>query len=134
MIMAPWAATKWRRRSRPTSRRDRFANLSIGQPTIVSDYLAPGSGVIPHTENGMLGIGPEAVGDQIDLDPTNAGKISVTELPGAAYFQHADSFAMMRGGHLDVCVPGAFQVSEHGDLATGTPAQPMPSPRSAGAR
>jgi 3-oxoadipate CoA-transferase beta subunit len=83
----------------------------------VSDYLAPGSGVILHTENGMLGMGPAAGGDDIDSDLTNAGKIPVTELPGASYFHHADSFAMMRGGHLDVCVLGAFQVSEHGDLA-----------------
>ena len=101
-----------------------FVNLGIGQPTKVSDHLAPGSGVILHTENGMLGMGPEATGDQIDLDLTNAGKIPVTELPGAAYFHHADSFAMMRGGHLDVCVLGAFQVSEGGDLAnwhTGAP-------------
>ena len=72
----------------------------------------------------MLGMGPAAVGDEIDTDLTNAGKVPVTELPGASYFHHADSFAMMRGGHLDVCVLGAFQVSEHGDLAnwhTGAP-------------
>jgi 3-oxoadipate CoA-transferase beta subunit len=94
-----------------------FVNLGIGQPTKVSDYLAPDSGVVLHTENGMLGMGPEAVGDEIDPDLTNAGKVPVTELPGAAYFHHADSFAMMRGGHLDVCVLGAFQVSERGDLA-----------------
>ena len=101
-----------------------FVNLGIGQPTKVSDYLRPGSGIILHTENGMLGMGPEAHGDDIDPDLINAGKIPVTELPGAAYFHHADSFAMMRGGHLDVCVLGAFQVSERGDLAnwhTGAP-------------
>jgi 3-oxoadipate CoA-transferase beta subunit len=94
-----------------------FVNLGIGQPTKVSDYLAPDSGVVLHTENGMLGMGPEARGDDIDPDLTNAGKVPVTELPGASYFHHADSFAMMRGGHLDVCVLGAFQVSERGDLA-----------------
>ncbi|MCW2771490.1 MAG: 3-oxoadipate CoA-transferase [Aeromicrobium sp.] len=101
-----------------------FVNLGIGQPTQVSNHLSPSSGVVLHTENGMLGMGPVAEGDQIDPDLTNAGKIPVTELVGACYFHHADSFAMMRGGHLDVCVLGAFQVSEHGDLAnwhTGAP-------------
>lgn len=101
-----------------------FVNLGIGQPTLVADHLAADSGVVLHTENGMLNMGPAAVGDEIDPDLTNAGKIPVTELPGAAYFHHADSFAMMRGGHLDVCVLGAFQVSARGDLAnwhTGAP-------------
>lgn len=92
-------------------------NLGIGQPTTVADYLPASSGVILHTENGMLGMGPEAHGDQIDHDLTNAGKIPVTALPGASYFHHADSFAMIRGGHLDVCVMGAFQVSDRGDIA-----------------
>ena len=94
-----------------------YLNLGIGQPTRVADFLEPESGVILHTENGMLGVGPQAYGDAIDPDLINAGKIPVTETPGAAYFHHADSFAMMRGGHLDVCVLGAFQVSFGGDLA-----------------
>ena len=101
-----------------------YVNLGIGQPTTVADYLDPDAGVVLHTENGMLGMGGEAVGDAIDPDLTNAGKIPVTETPGASYFHHADSFAMMRGGHLDVCVLGAFQVSQRGDLAnwhTGAP-------------
>jgi len=104
--------------------RGSFVNLGIGQPTKVADHLSPDQGVVLHTENGMLGMGPEARGDEIDPDLTNAGKIPVTELPGASYFHHADSFAMMRGGHLDVCVLGAFQVSASGDLAnwhTGAP-------------
>ncbi|GAA2345111.1 3-oxoacid CoA-transferase subunit B [Dactylosporangium salmoneum] len=101
-----------------------FVNLGIGQPTKVADHLPAELGIVLHTENGMLGMGPAAVGDEVDPDLTNAGKVPVTELPGAAYFHHADSFAMMRGGHLDVCVMGAFQVSASGDLAnwdTGAP-------------
>ena len=101
-----------------------YVNLGIGQPTTVANYLTPESGVILHTENGMLNMGREAVGEEIDPDLINAGKVPVIELPGTAYFHHADSFAMMRGGHLDVCVLGAFQVSAGGDLAnwhTGAP-------------
>ena len=101
-----------------------YVNLGIGQPTKVAEHLRPESGIVLHTENGMLNMGPAAVGDEVDPDLTNAGKVPVTELPGASYFHHADSFMMMRGGHLDVCVLGAFQVSAVGDLAnwhTGAP-------------
>lgn len=101
-----------------------YVNLGIGLPTRVADFLGRDSGVILHTENGMLGMGAQASGDDIDPDLINAGKLPVTETPGAAYFHAADSFAMMRGGHLDVCVLGAFQVSFGGDLAnwhTGAP-------------
>jgi len=94
-----------------------FVNLGIGLPTKVANHLAPSQQVLLHTENGMLGMGPEAHGDEVDPDLINAGKIPVTELPGACYFHHADSFAMMRGGHLDICVLGAYQVSASGDLA-----------------
>jgi 3-oxoadipate CoA-transferase beta subunit len=101
-----------------------YVNLGIGQPTLVANYLRRESGVVLHTENGMLGMGGAASGAGVDPDLINAGKIPVTETAGASYFHHADSFAMMRGGHLDVCVLGAFQVSELGDLAnwhTGAP-------------
>ena len=101
-----------------------YVNLGIGQPTLVADHLAADCGVVLHTENGMLHMGRAAVGEEIDPDLVNAGKLPVVEPPGAAYFHSADSFAMMRGGHLDVCVLGAFQVSAGGDLAnwhTGAP-------------
>ncbi|MCO8277967.1 3-oxoacid CoA-transferase subunit B [Actinoplanes sp. TRM 88003] len=110
-----------------------YVNLGIGQPTMVADYLRPDSGVVLHTENGMLGMGRPATGDEIDPDLTNAGKQPVTELPGAAYFHHADSFAMMRGGHLDVCIMGAFQVSARGDLANWSTGAPDAIPAVGGA-
>ncbi|WP_284699724.1 3-oxoacid CoA-transferase subunit B [Actinoplanes solisilvae] len=110
-----------------------YVNLGIGQPTTVADFLRPGSGVVLHTENGMLGMGRPAVGDEIDPDLTNAGKQPVTELPGASYFHHADSFAMMRGGHLDVCIMGAFQVSAGGDLANWSTGAPDAIPAVGGA-
>lgn len=94
-----------------------YVNLGIGLPTKVSNFLPSDREIILHTENGMLGMGPVAVGDEVDHDLVNAGKIPVTELPGASYFHQADSFGMMRGGHLDICVLGAFQVSTSGDLA-----------------
>lgn len=110
-----------------------YVNLGIGQPTKVSDHLTPEQRVTLHTENGMLGMGPAASGDEIDGDLINAGKIPVTELPGASYFHHADSFAMMRGGHLDVCVLGAFQVSAGGDLANWSTGAPGAIPAVGGA-
>ncbi|GAB08053.1 3-oxoacid CoA-transferase subunit B [Gordonia amarae] len=110
-----------------------YVNLGIGQPTRIADHLAPELGVVLHTENGMLGMGREAKGDEIDPDLTNAGKVPVTETPGSAYFHHADSFAMMRGGHLDVCVLGAFQVSATGDLANWHTGKPGAIPAVGGA-
>lgn len=110
-----------------------FVNLGIGRPTRVSNHLDPAAGVVLHTENGMLGMGREAHGDEVDPDLVNAGKVPVTELPGASYFHHADSFAMMRGGHLDYCVLGAFQVSAGGDLANWHTGKPDAIPAVGGA-
>jgi 3-oxoadipate CoA-transferase, beta subunit len=122
--MAKWTKDQMAARVAADIADGMVVNLGIGLPTMVANHLGRDKEVMLHSENGVIGMGPAPADAQADYDLINAGKQPVTLLPGGAFFHHADSFAMMRGGHIDVCVLGAFQVAANGDLAnwhTGAP-------------
>lgn len=110
-----------------------YVNLGIGLPTLVAGCLPSDREIVLHSENGVLGMGPPPPQGQEDYDMVNAGKQPVTHLAGASFFHHADSFAMMRGGHIDICVLGAYQVSASGDLANWRTGDPDAIPAVGGA-
>jgi 3-oxoadipate CoA-transferase beta subunit len=110
-----------------------YVNLGIGRPERIADHIPDSKEVILHTENGLLGMGPAAADGERDFELINAGKKPVTAVTGAAYFHHADSFAMIRGGHIDICVMGGYQVSQVGDLANWSTGEPGAIPAVGGA-
>ena len=131
--MQNWTREQMARRLAADIPEGAVVNLGIGLPTLVANHLDPDREVVLHTENGLFGMGPAPAPGEEDPDLVNAGKQPVTALPGASFFHHGDSFAMMRGGHIDICVLGAFQVSARGDLANWSTGAPGAIPAVGGA-
>ncbi|MBT8486278.1 MAG: 3-oxoacid CoA-transferase subunit B [Phycisphaerae bacterium] len=128
-----WTRDEMARRVAVDIRDGSYVNLGIGIPELVAKYVPAGREFIYHTENGLLGMGPSPAEGHGDPELINAGKRQVTTVPGAAYFHQSDSFAMIRGGHLDLCVLGALQVAQHGDLANWSVGGPDAIPAVGGA-
>jgi 3-oxoadipate CoA-transferase beta subunit len=115
-----WSMTEIAARAARDIPEGAFVNLGIGQPEKVADHIPAGTEVVLHSENGILGMGPQPIAAEEDMELINAGKKPVTLVDGGAFFHHADSFAMIRGGHIDICILGAFEVAANGDLANWT--------------
>lgn len=133
MTNMPWSRDDMARRIATDIPEGSVVNIGIGMPELVANFLPHDKDIFLHSENGILGMGPAPASDAVDLDLINAGKQPVTLLPGGCFFDHATSFGMMRGGHLDITILGAFQVSEAGDIANWSTGKPDAIPAVGGA-
>ena len=129
----PWSVDEIARRVAEDIEEGMYVNLGIGQPTKVADFLPDDKDIFLHSENGVLGMGSEPAEGEEDGDLINAGKQYITLLEGGSYFHHGDSFAMIRGGHIDLCVLGVFEVAENGDIANWFLGRPQDIPAVGGA-
>lgn len=129
----PWSVDEIAHRVAQDIEEGMYVNLGIGQPTKVADFLPDDKDIFLHSENGVLGMGPEPAEGEEDGDLINAGKQYITLLKGGSYFHHGDSFAMIRGGHIDLCVLGAFEVAQNGDIANWFLGRPQDIPAVGGA-
>lgn len=132
-IIKGWSTNEMAQKAALDIHNGAYVNLGIGIPELVANHVPDDREVIYHTENGLLGMGKVAEEGKEDFELVNAGKKYVTAIPGASYFHHADSFSMIRGGHIDICVLGAYQVSEEGDIANWSTGNPKSIPAVGGA-